>query len=122
MSLRKIIEEEIEEISDDDFESVIRENRHREILSIFKQLLKEVKNIDLSDAVEANNKAIETFLKKLKEISAPELNQKEVVAEVKTLIEKTTEVKNVIAQKEWVFEVTKRDANGRIATVSAKPK
>ncbi len=91
----------IEDIEDIEFERLLADKKHKELMAAIKQLIISIKNDDTKDAeilnsINSNNKALNTFLSKLNELVKPdtkeavinvETNQKEVVKEAQNIIE-----------------------------------
>lgn len=126
--------------TDDDINDVVSEKQHKELVSLFKQLLSAVKEDSDSDKALAkliadNSNSIKTFSDKIKElqpteIPTPNVNVNNDYSEVKSCLEKIENCQyktNELLQQlidiksaDWEFN-TNRDYNGFISKVTAKP-
>jgi DNA-binding Lrp family transcriptional regulator len=127
------------ELKDWEFEKLLLEEQHKKMLAAIKEVAKvldkhEKSSADVARLITSNEKLMESFLNKLKEITTPNValnpninvNQDAVVAEIgkmtKELCEKLD--KPVSAEptvKEWQFTVV-RNQGGTIQSITAKQK
>jgi len=115
------LEEEI------DFTKIYAAQRHKELIAALKQLSQalkkeEGKEDELAKALSVNKTVLDSFLIKLKELTAQETKTPIVNVEQEKVVKEISELKQIIDKKEWVFTVTRDQQTQRIVTVIAKPK
>lgn len=136
--------DEIEEIDDEQFEQLLSDKNHKQLIGMLRELNASIRqnqevNTKIAALVERSDQLIKTVASKLSEIKieAPEVkpqinittNQDKVVGEIakmagelKNNVDALREVaKDNKKPHEWVFDI-KRDDTGHISSVTAKPK
>jgi len=111
-----------EEIDKDEFELIMMNKHHKEVLTAIKSIkIPEPK--DESELIGRLNSAVELLTKKLEVLQSPkitvqktEINQKEVVNLLQELI---TKIETFNVKKEYTFEIV-RDDFGHIKSVNVK--
>ncbi len=111
---------QIDEIEDIEFERLLADKKHRELMSAIKQLVISIKNDDSKDAeilnsINSNNKALNTFLSKLNELVKPEkeaiinvqTNQDEVVQEAKIIADNQLKIISLLERRPTRLKVVR---------------
>jgi hypothetical protein len=135
---------DVEEIDDAEFDSLVEEARHKEVISALRKIvvvLSEDKGI--ADAVDKNTKEIGIFVEKIKALKPPEVNvevnqdnilaladtlsksldkQKSYLVGIKEAIDRQNDYLEMLSRpKEMDFKI-ERSYNGFIDSVTVKQK
>lgn len=125
---------QVEEVEDDEFEAIVQENRHKELISTIKKLMSVIEeDKSIASALEKNTKEIGNFVDKVKSLKPPEVtvqtNQESVVNEIRDLglkitesLEKQNEVLEKLAKEKEVEFKMNRLSNGVLDSVIVKQK
>lgn len=111
----------IEEIEDDEYESIVEEKRHNELvksLEAIKEALSKDNDKELINAIKANNKSIVDAISKIeiKEPKEKEENLQPILNEIKKGQEK---ILSLLTQKPTALEI-ERGTAGLIQTINIK--
>ncbi len=110
----------IDEIEDIEFERLLADKKHKELMTAIKQLIISIKNDDTKDAeilnsINSNNKALNIFLSKLNELVKPEkdavinveTNQDEVVREAKIIADNQLKIISLLEKRPTRLKVVR---------------
>lgn len=109
--------DQIEELHDDDFDRLLADKKHKELLGAINKMIKAVKEDDkLAEAIETQSSAINKFISELKSISNTDKGEGKALSLVEAMAKEINENlvelrKDIAKERKTVFEL-KRDSDG----------
>ena len=109
--------DQIEEMHDDDFDRLLVDKKHKELLAAISKMITAVKGDDkLAEAIETQSSAINKFISELKSINNTDKGEGKALSLIEAMAKEINENlvelrKDIAKERKTVFEL-KRDPDG----------